>query len=139
LKEVYQFQIPRTLSEALLLASNQAKEIEEKSVLLIEQQPKVEFYNAVTGSSDTLDMACVAKTLNIKGYGRNKLFQFLRDKNILDVRNRPYQYFCDRGYFRVIETAYSKSDGSMHISLKTVVFQKGMDFIRKTIEKEGKK
>ena len=129
-----QFQIPQTLSQALLLASRQAETIEQQNQLLLEQKPKVEFYEAVTGSSDTIDIASVAKVLNIKGFGRNNLFEFLRDKNILMQNNQPFQTFVDRGYFRVIESKYNKPDGSSHINLKTVVYQKGLDYIRKLLE-----
>ena len=131
-----QFQIPQTYSEALMLAAKQAEQIEQQTALIEAQKPKVEFYEAVTGSSDTIDIASVAKVLNIKGFGRNNLFEFLRDKNILMQNNQPFQTFVDRGYFRVIESKYNKPDGSSHINLKTVVYQKGLDYIRKLLETE---
>lgn len=126
------FVIPSTLSEALMLAAKQAEEIEEKNKLLLEQTPKVEFYNAVTGSEDTIDMRTVATVLNM-GIGRNKIFEVLRDKRVLDRKNMPYQKYIDLGYFRTVETQYTKSDGTNCINIKTVVFQKGLDFIRKTL------
>lgn len=129
-----QFQIPQTYSEALMLAAKLAEQIEQQTALIEAQKPKVEFYEAVTGSSDTIDIASVAKVLNIKGFGRNNLFEFLRDKNILMQNNQPFQTFVDRGYFRVIESKYNKPDGSSHINLKTVVYQKGLDYIRKLLE-----
>lgn len=104
---------------------------------LIEQQPKVEFYDDVTGSKDTIDMKEVAKILNIKNIGRNKLFEILRNKNILDRFNQPYQKYVDAGYFRVIESRFNLPDGEIKISLKTVVFQKGLDFIRRELAKKS--
>lgn len=89
---------------------------------LLEQKPKVEFYDDVTGSNDTIDMGEVAKVLNIKNVGRNKLFEILRNKNILQQNNQPYQKFIDIGYFRVIESKYSLPNGDIKINLKTVVF-----------------
>ena len=126
------FEIPTTLSGALMLAARQAEQLEKQEVLLLEQAPKVEFYEAVTGSSDTIDMRSVATTLNC-GLGRNKIFAILRNKKILDNTNKPYQTYIDRGYFRTIESSYTKSDGTQCINIKTVVFQKGLDFIRKTL------
>lgn len=126
------FVIPSTFSEALMLAAKQAEEIEEKNKLLLEQTPKVEFYNAVTGSEDTIDMRTVATVLNM-GIGRNKIFEVLRGKRVLDRKNMPYQKYIDLGYFRTVETQYTKSDGTNCINIKTVVFQKGLDFIRKTL------
>jgi len=128
-----QFQIPKTFSEALLLASRQAEQIEQQKELIALQAPKVEFYEAVTGSTDTIDIGAVAKVLNIDGYGRTRLFAFLRDKGVLRANNEPYQSYIDRGYFRVIESKFSKPDGSSHVSLKTVVYQKGVDYIRKLV------
>ncbi len=126
------FLIPKTFSEALLLASKQAEQIEKQNQLLLEQKPKVDFFEAVTGSKDTIDIGTVAKVLN-KKIGRNKLFEILRDKNILMVSNMPYQKFIDCGYFRVIETKYNKPDGSTHIGFKTLVYQKGVNYINKII------
>ena len=126
------FLIPRTFSEALLLASKQAEQIEKQNQLLLEQKPKVDFFEAVTGSKDTIDIGTVAKVLN-KKIGRNKLFEILRDKNILMASNMPYQKFIDCGYFRVIETKYNKPDGSTHIGFKTLVYQKGVNYINKII------
>lgn len=128
------FQIPQTYSEALLLASKQAEQIEYQNKLLLEQKPKVDFFEAVTGSKDTIDMGSVAKVLNRK-IGRNKLFDFLRENGILMSNNVPYQKFCDSGYFRVIETKYNKPDGSTHIGLKTLVYQKGVNYINKLLER----
>ncbi|MGL5751842.1 MAG: phage antirepressor KilAC domain-containing protein [Paraclostridium sp.] len=126
------FLIPKTFSEALLLASKQAEQIEKQNQLLLEQKPKVDFFEAVTGSKDTIDIGTVAKVLN-KKIGRNKLFEILRDKNILMASNMPYQKFIDCGYFRVIETKYNKPDGSTHIGFKTLVYQKGVNYINKLI------
>lgn len=126
------FEIPTTLSGALMLAARQAEQLEKQEALLLEQAPKVEFYEAVTGSSDTIDMRSVATTLNC-GLGRNKIFAILRNKKILDNTNKPYQTYIDRGYFRTIESSYTKSDGTQCINIKTVVFQKGLDFIRKIL------
>lgn len=129
-----QFKIPQTFSEALLLASKQAEQIEYQNKLLLEQKPKVDFFEAVTGSKDTIDMGSVAKVLN-KKIGRNKLFDFLRENSVLMSNNVPYQKFCDCGYFRVIESKYTKPDGSTHIGLKTLVYQKGVNYINKLLER----
>lgn len=134
LKNMPKFDIPTTLSGALMLAAKQAEQIEKQEALLLEQAPKVDFYEAVTGSTDTIDMRTVATTLNC-GLGRNKIFEILREKKVLDNKNKPFQCYVDRGYFRTIESSYCKPDGSECINIKTVVFQKGLDFIRKTLNK----
>ena len=103
---------------------------------LIEQKPKVEFYDDVAGSKDAIEMAEAAKVLGIKGLGRNNLFQFLRDNGILQSNNQPYQTYVDRGYFRVIEQKYTKPNGETNINIKTLIYQKGLEFIRKKIKEE---
>ena len=118
------------IANALVLAT---KMLEDSQKLIEHMQPKAEFYDAVTGSGDAVDIGTVAKVLNC-GVGRTRLFSLLREEKILMVNNQPYQEYIDRGYFRVIETSFQKPDGSTHINYKTVVYQKGIDFIRRRIQ-----
>ena len=99
-------------------------------------KPKAEFFDAVTDSKDAIDMKSVANVLNIPGIGRTNLFKFLRDTKILTPDNRPYQEYIDRGYFRTIEQKYDKGYGEVGINIKTLVFQKGVDFIRKKLKEK---
>ena len=94
-------------------------------------RPKVEFFDAVADSCDALQMRDVAGVLNLPGMGRNKLFALLREKCVLDNRNIPYREYQDRGYFRVVEQKWTDKDGETHINLKTLVYQRGVDFIRR--------
>lgn len=128
-----QFEIPKTLSQALMLAAKQAEQIELQQAEIKVLEPKAEFFDTVTESKDTIDMGNAAKVLNM-GLGRNKLFEFLRDKKVLMHNNKPYQTFIDRGYFRLIETTFDKPDGSTHINIKTLVYQKGLNYIKNLIE-----
>lgn len=114
-----------------------AKESEQKLLLEAkENAPKINFYNQVTDSKDAVDMASAAKVLNLKGIGRNKLFQILRDNKVLQENNQPYQSQIDAGRFRVIESKFTKPNGDTHINIKTVVYQKGLDYILKLINKK---
>ena len=132
----------KVMSRALQMADrilagfkDEVKALAEKNA---EMLPKAQFYDTVTGSTDTIDMAQAAKVLNM-GIGRNTLFKILRSANVLQHNNVPYQEFVDRGYFRCIESSYSTPDGTNHVSIKTVVFQKGLDFIRKTVQADRDK
>lgn len=95
-------------------------------------KPKEEFFDAVADSKTAISINEVAKVLSIKGYGRNNLFAFLRSHNILDRFNVPYQKYVDNGWFRVIEQHYQKN-GEPVVTTKTLVYQKGVDGIRKKI------
>ena len=130
-----QFKLPRDYASALRALADQTERNEEQEKLLIEAKPKVEFYDAVSGSKDAIGIGEVAKVLGISGVGRNNLFSILRDKGILMANNLPYQEFVDRGYFRVIEQKYTKPNGETCISIKTLVYQRGVEYIRKVVSK----
>lgn len=129
------------LANAILVADKVIREkdllIREQQELIEEQAPKVEFYDDVTGSADTIDMAEVAKILNIKGVGRNTLFEILRDNKILMKNNQPYQTYVDKGWFRLVESSYIKPNGDVCINIKTVVFQKGVEGISGLLKNLG--
>lgn len=129
----YSLAVPKTLPDALrayALEIERRQEIESKLAIAA---PKAEFFDAVADSKDAVDLGRAAKVLNC-GMGRNRLFQVLRDKKILMETNIPYQTFVDRGYFRVIEQKYTKPDGSTHITFKTLVYQRGLAYIQKTLK-----
>ena len=122
----------KIMARALQIAQ---KEIENYKKEIEYQKPKVEFYDQIIDSKDTIDIGSLAKTLNIRNIGRNKLFEILRERKILDSKNQPYQTYIDRGYFRTIETSYIQG-GDVKIHIKTVVFQKGVDYISKILKTE---
>lgn len=98
-------------------------------------KPKAEFYDIVADSTDTFTINEVAKNVNIKGLGRNKMFAFLRYHKILMLNNDPYQRYVDAGYFRSIQSTWIDKSNGRHIYFKTVVFQKGIEFIAKIASK----
>lgn len=130
------FATPKTYVEALRALADAEEEKERLALENEEMKPKAEFYDAVTGGLTTLEVGTVAKILNC-GIGRNKLFEFLKNEGILDGRNIPYQRYVDAGYFRVVETRYLLPSGDYATYSKTVVYQKGVDFIRKCLIKKG--
>ena len=119
------------VANALVVAHNI---ILQKERQIEEMKPKAEFFDAVADSKTAISMNEVAKVLNIKGYGRNNLFEFLRENKVLDRWNVPYQRYVDNGWFRVIEQHYQKN-GEPIVTTKTLVYQKGVDGIRKMIER----
>lgn len=128
------YHVPQTYAEALRALADKAEKMEALQKQNQLMQPKAEFFDAVTDSKTAIPIGDVAKILDI-GIGRNKLFEFLRQKNILTSDNRPYQKYIDSGYFRVIEQKY-EVNGEVRINIKTLVFQKGIDWIRKQLAKE---
>ena len=121
----------QVMARALKLAD---RTIDNLKTQLLEMKPKADFFDAVADSKTAISMNEVAKVLAIKGYGRNNLFEFLRNEGILDRFNVPYQRYVDCGWFRVIEQKYMKN-GEPVVSTKTLVYQKGVDAIRRRIVK----
>ena len=120
------------IAAATKLKEERAARLEaENKVKLLE--PKGQFYDDVAGSKDSIEMGHVAKVLGIKRMGRNRLFSLLREKKVLDKNNIPYQQYVDSGYFRILEQKYTVPSGETKINIKTMVFQKGIDFIGRKI------
>ncbi len=99
-------------------------------------KPAAAFAYQICSSKDAIDIGNCAKVLN-RNIGRNNLFEFLRNKKILQADNIPYQKYIDSGYFRVIETKYTIPSGETKISLKTLVLQKGVAYINKLLGQEA--
>lgn len=73
---------------------------------LEEAKPMITFAETVANSSDSIDVGEMAKLCNKEGIkiGRNRLFEFLRDEQILRHNNEPYQKYIDSNWFTVVET-----------------------------------
>jgi anti-repressor protein len=107
--------------------------LEAKNARIAELEPKAAFYDQVADSKDCLSVRDAANVLNIPGMGQNHLFYALRMEKIFDGRNRPYRVYIDKGYFREVEGSYRDDYGTPRIYTKTVVTQRGLDFIRRRI------
>ena len=133
-------EMERKLNDPMFLVKKSMKYLEEKCNALLEEnqemKPKAEFFDQVASSKTAIQMSEVAKVLNYPGYGRNRLFEFLRNKKVLMANNIPYQKYVDCGYFRVIEQKYTKPSGDTAINIKTLVYQSGINFIKKLLDKE---
>lgn len=108
-----------------LLARNSELELENET------------WNRVSNSEGSIEMSAVAKLLNFKGLGRNKIFAILRDMQILRSNNEPYQQYVDSGHFDVIEQEKEVYEGYTITNRKTVVTQKGIDYISKKLQEQG--
>lgn len=107
------FAIPQTYSEALLLAANQAKQIEKqqlaleqkkiennklvadgkrKDATIVRMKPKEIFTDAVAGSKGNCLVGEVAKLITQNGYkiGEKQFFAWLRDNGYLGKKGERY-------------------------------------------------
>lgn len=123
-------------NEIANLLDQNSKLIQSLSNQLEEHKLELATWKRVTDSDDWFEMASVAKVLNYEGYGRNKIFEFLRDSKILRHNNEPYQSYVDKGYFKLIEQEVTLPFGNTMINRKTVISQKGVDYIRKLLDEK---
>jgi anti-repressor protein len=124
-----QFYIPKTMHEALQLAADYAKQIEL-------QAPKVEYAEALLASDGDLDIKETADALAVPGMGRNNLFKFLKDKNVLVDSYHVYREHIDAGRFRQVPRPYTNlKTGQREISTQIMVTPKGVDYIRKLLNR----
>lgn len=129
-----QFNLPATFADALRQLATTVEENEKLAQQNLVMLPKAQFFDAVADSKTAVPMNEVSKVLAVKGMGRNNLFDFLRQNKILMNNNIPYQKYVDLGYFRVIEQKFTKN-AEEHITFKTLVYQKGLNFIQKLLMK----
>lgn len=105
--------------------------IQEKNQIIEEQRPAVQFKEAVSNSINSITVADFAKII---GSGEIKFYSWLREKGYLQFhpKNRPYQEFIDRGYFKVIEKTYSdQSTGESKTYFQTLITGKGQEYLTK--------
>ncbi|MGK4040869.1 phage antirepressor KilAC domain-containing protein [Heyndrickxia oleronia] len=125
--------VPQTYKEALIAL---VESIEEKEKLEQENQvllPKAKSFDTFIDGSNYQKMNDVAKAL---GYGRNKLYEFLREKKVLMKDNLPYQKYINIGYFTVKENPVKKGSFIKNHS-QTFVSSKGVDFINKLLNEHN--
>jgi len=112
-----------------------AKKLQQRESEIEALIPKADFADAVMQSDDWAEMSQVAKLLARKGWGRNNTFALLRERSVLRYNNEPYQQYVERGYFKVVEQHFQNPQtGETMINKKTVVSQRGIDFIRRIID-----
>ena len=129
------------LARAFIIATETLKKKDEiialKDKQLDEQKPLVDFANQVSNTSSLIDMGRMAKLLKDEhiDIGRNKLFAWLRSKEILMSNNIPYQRYVDGSYFKVKESVSETPYGTKTFTT-TYVTGKGQIYITERLRKE---
>lgn len=112
----------------------QINEIEKtlaKEELMEQLKDKLAMADAFEQSNKEYSIGTFARFLNIKNFGQNKLFEWMRDSEILMKNNEPYQRFMNN--FHVIPVKKNKFTGS-----KTLIKANGVSYIVKRLIKDGK-
>lgn len=145
------FQIPQTLSEALMLAAEQTKQLEQakaekqllqqqnqlQSEVIKEQAPKVEYYDDVLNSTSTYTATQIAKEF---GWGAETLNRKLKEKGVQYKQSGQwllYAKYQDKGYTKTVTRQYTGTSGKIHTSQQTVWTEPGRHFIHSLFDNSG--
>lgn len=113
-----------------LLAEQKATEARN---IMIENQPKISFANAILSSQTSILIGELAKILTQNGYkiGERRLFQWLRNNHYLgsvgERYNIPNQEYVEMGLFEIKESTHSVNE-VMRITRTTKVTPKGQQY-----------
>lgn len=140
--------VPQSFSEALMLAANQAKQIEEQQKVIEQKdakiakiQPKAAFADCIMQSNDCISVGEMANILKQNGLfrkGRNALYEWLRWNGYLLSRgaryNLPSQKSMSLGIMKIAEEVQSVR-GHIFINRKAVITPYGQKFFINTFSK----
>lgn len=127
-------QLPQSYVDALRALADEVERREKAEAQNVLMAPKAELYDILLTAENAQTMSEVAKAF---GWGRNRLFRFLREKKILLPNNNPYQEYLDRGLFEVREVTTQRGDCRVNVT-QTLVTAKGIDFIGQILHPEAK-
>lgn len=124
-----QFNVPKTLPEALRLAADEAEQ-------LMKQKPKVDYYNSQMRNPGLMTATEVAKDY---GWSAKTLNKELKKRHIIYKQGGHwvmYQKYANKGYTQYEPYGFSKNNGQqgMHNNLKWT--QKGKKFIYDLLTKD---
>lgn len=122
--------LPKTFSEALQLAADQAKQLEE-------QKPKVEFAEKVETSVNSITVAEFANLLTKDGFkiGQNNLFKWFYENKYLIKSDRPYQKTLDNGWVEIKKIAYEDNSENERTAQKVLITGKGQIYFTNILKK----
>lgn len=112
----YSVSVPKSFSEALLLAARQQEKIESQAAKIEADRPKVVFADAIIGSKGSCLVGELAKMLRQNGIivGQNRLFAWFRQAGYLgksgEYYNLPLQKYVEQGLFEIKYTTHSEGD-----------------------------
>lgn len=121
--------LPKSFSEALRLAADQAEQIEQQQLLIAQQKPAVEFVGKyVAATSGNMTFRAVAKILQVN---ERELRQFLSDNKIMYKLGGdwvPHQNHIDAGRFEV-KTGLAEHEEKSHAFKQSKFTPKGIEWL----------
>ncbi|AGK97646.1 phage regulatory protein/antirepressor Ant [Clostridium pasteurianum] len=114
---------------AFFTKSKEAKMLQAK---LEENKEKVSFANNIESAKSNVSMKQFADLLNIKNFGRTKLFAWLRNNGYLNSNNEPYRRYVEQGIFETKEKVVQMGNFEK-ITITTFVTGKGQLYLHNKI------
>lgn len=150
-KERGQFTIPQSYSEALLLAANQAKKIEEQQQILLENsetikrkdaeikvyKPKAAYYDTIMANPSCTKVTSIAQDYGMSPQAFNDLLHDLGIQYKVDKQWILYQKYKDAGYVHSEPIPITHHDGHQSVKYLTVWTQKGRLILYDLLKEKG--
>lgn len=157
-KECGQFTIPQSYSEALLLAANQAKKIEEQQQLLLESnetikrkdeenaklvaenkvcKPKAAYYDTIMENPSCTKVTSIAQDYGMSPQAFNDLLHDIGIQYKVDKQWILYQKYKDAGYVHSKPIPITHHDGHQTVRYLTIWTQKGRVFLYNLLKEKG--
>lgn len=134
--------IPQTYAQALQLAANQARQIEEQAAQLAIAAPKAESWDVLASGAGDYSVGDAAKILSRDPgiqMGRDRLFAHLAEagwvyRSRADGRYRAYQTAVDSGRLSELPQTYPTGDGGTAIAPPQVrITPKGLHVLHQAL------
>ena len=123
--------------EAALVFLDSYNELRVKNNILesINEETKEarEYVKRMTDSGVLTDLYDAPAKLHIKGINKVTLLSLLRNNNILNENNFPYQEYIDNGWFRPISTTYADNKAGQVTHQRVFCYQLAINGMRKLI------
>lgn len=114
------------------LATNLKEERQKRKLVekqLEEAKPKINFADKIEFTKASISMKKFADLMNIKNFGRNKLLQWLRNKEYLNKHNQPYRQYIEREIFETKERVVDLGFKGEKIQTTTYITGKGQTYL----------
>jgi len=96
-------------------------------------EPKLRAMNKLLGTPHCVDLEMITLVIKYRNINPTELLKILRGHHVLDEANIPFQEFCDRRYFRIVEAKSTVGNHTLTCH-RTFVYQSGISFIGKILK-----